>query len=62
MFYIIFEDLQKGLTEYKNVTAETLDQYLTDFTTALKSAYDNTESIVSTLEDTVANLVDNNKE
>ena len=60
--HIIFEDLQKGLTEYKNVTAETLDQYLTDFTTALKSAYDNTESIVGALEETVANLVDNNKE
>ena len=55
--HIIFEDLQKGLTEYKNDTAETLNQYLTDFTTALKSAYDNTESIVGALESTAADLV-----
>lgn len=56
----IFEDLQNGLTEYQNVTSTTLDEYLNKYTTALNGAYTNTNNIVSALEKTVEDLIDNN--
>jgi hypothetical protein len=56
----IFEDLQNGLTEYQNVTSTTLDEYLNKYTTALNGAYTNTNNIVSALEKTVEDLIENN--
>jgi hypothetical protein len=58
--HTIFDELQKGLTEYQNVTSSTLDEYLNKYTTALDRAYTNTNNIVSTLEKTVEDLIDNN--
>ena len=58
--HAIFEELQNGLTEYQNVTSTTLDEYLNKYTTALNGAYTNTNNIVSALEKTVEDLIDNN--
>ena len=54
----IFEQIQTGLKDYQNVTAENLNKYLTQFSSTLTAAQQGLESNVSNLNEITEELVD----
>lgn len=54
----IFEHLQQGLLEYQTTTSGTLNDYLTEFSTALKDSQDGLGNILGSLNDMIEDLTD----
>lgn len=54
----IFNQVQLGLKDYQNTTAENLNRYLREFTTQLTSAQQGLESNISNLSDIADNLTE----
>lgn len=54
----IFNELQKGLVEYQTTTSGTLNEYLQEFSTAVKDSHTGLSSIVGSLDQMVDDLTE----